>query len=372
MQRLTNVAYLCEFPTLLGGEHSLLTFLAHHAAAGVEPVVVAPSEGPLAQALAAHAITPVAWPAKGRRRVDSLARALEPYRLDLVHANSLMTADTAWALGAKLKVPAVAHVRDIMTLSAARRDRLNGLAAIVAVSDAVATWLEEIGILRERITRIYNAVDVSALQNAAVPGALRRELGIRGTTPLVGCIGQIALRKGQDLFLEAASLLANRVPDVHFVVVGARYSIKEESRRFEADLRARSAAPPLAGRTHFLGYRDDVPSILADLDVLVVPSRQEPLSRVLLEGLAMGVPSVATEVGGSSEIFDGGKAGLLVLPDSPDTMAEAILRLLVDGPLRRTLAQTGLRRVQELLSPEAQVRSIREVYDRIVFRKTDH
>jgi glycosyltransferase involved in cell wall biosynthesis len=339
-----------------------LTFLAHGDAAGVEPVVVAPAEGRLADVLRERGYPHVAWPAEGNRALDRLAVSLERRRIDLLHANSLMTADAAVALARLLKRPAVAHVRDIMNVSTARRDRLNELAALVAVSDAVAEWLHGIGVEPRRITRIYNAVDVAALRKAASPSALRRELGVNSATPLVGCIGQIALRKGQDLFLAAAAHVASTHPDAQFVIVGERYSEKAESRTFEADLHARASKPPLAGRTHFLGYRDDVPSILSGLDVVVVPSRQEPLSRVLLEALALEVPAVATRVSGSPEILADGKAGLLVPPEEPHAMAEGILRLLHDAALRRRLGEAGVRCAQETFSLDRHTAQMRALY----------
>lgn len=359
------MAYLCEFPTLLGGERSLLTFLAHRKRASVSPVVVAPPQGPLADVLSERGYPHVVWPDGGLTACATVAEALASRDVDVIHANSLMTADAAVALGRLLNRPAAAHVRDIMKLSAARRDRLNELAALVAVSNASADWLRAIGVHEHRMTRIYNAVDVAALRREASPGSLRRELGISETTPLVGCIGQIALRKGQDLFLDAAAIVAGAVSEAQFVIVGERYSQKQESRDFEAALHARAAEPPLAGRVHFLGCRDDVPSIMSDLDVVVVPSRQEPLSRVLLEALAMEVPAIATAVGGSPEILAEGQAGLLVPPDEPEQLAEAIERLLTNEPLRRCVSRVGLHRLQDAFAPEAQANAIGNLYCRI-------
>ena len=87
-----------------------------------------------------------------------------------------------------------------------------------------------------------------------------------------------------------------------WLIIGQRFSEKEESRQFEAGLH-QAGAGPLAGRIHFLGVRDDIPEILNELTLLVHPARQEPLGRVLLEAAAAGVAVVATDVGGTREIF---------------------------------------------------------------------
>jgi glycosyltransferase involved in cell wall biosynthesis len=359
-----TVAYLCEFPTLLGGERSLLTFLASCGPSLVRPVVVAPAEGALARRLAECALRRVDWPRAGRHAADALAERLGPDRVDLVHANSLMTADAGLAVARRLGVPEIAHVRDMMKLSAARRRRLSELNALVAVSGAVADWLVEQALPRERIETIYNAVDADALQRCARRGTWRRRLGLAGE-PLIGCIGQIALRKGQDVFLAAAALLAPRVPDAQFVLAGARYSAKSESRAFEQRLHDLGDAAPLRGRVHFPGYVDDVPSLLADLDVLVVPSRQEPLSRTLLEALALGTPAVATAVGGTPEILGQSAAGIGVPADDPAEMANAVHRLLADHTLRAALCSAGRARVRERFAPQAQVEAVVDLYRRI-------
>ncbi len=360
------VAYLCEFPTLLGGERSLLAFLSRRADAEVAPVVVVPTTGLLAETLLREGIPTVAWPARGRQAAAELAPALRERGVQLVHANSLMTAGAARSLADALGTPAVAHVRDIMTLSQAHRDRLGTLDAVITVSDAVAAALRRQGVPGERIERIYNAVDVDALQEAARPGAIRRELDVGADAPLVGCIGQIALRKGQDLFLDAAARVATEFADAHFVIAGARYSQKAESRAFEQSLHDKAAQPPLAGRAHLLGYREDIPSLLADLDVLVVPSRQEPLSRTLLEGLAIGVPAVATAVGGTSEILTGSDAGVMVPPDDPEQMAQAVRAIVTGGVLREAQKAAGPPHVRRHFSPGRQVEVIRALYERIL------
>ncbi len=111
------------------------------------------------------------------------------------------------------------------------------------------------------------------------------------------------------------------------MLVGARYSEKNEAFRFESELRQRCASGTLAGRVHFLGVRADVARILNELTLLAHPARQEPLGRVLLEAAASGVPIVATGVGGTREIFPPGAAHI-VPAEEPAALAASIVELL--------------------------------------------
>ncbi|MEM7392351.1 MAG: glycosyltransferase family 4 protein, partial [Verrucomicrobiota bacterium] len=210
--------------------------------------------------------------------------------------------------------------------------------------------------------RIYNAVDRAGLSASASGVEVVRP---DDAAPRVGCIGQIALRKGQDVFLKAAAL----VPDVHYFVVGERFSAKEESRAYEEELHALASVPALTGRVGFTGYLNHVPAFLRTLDLVVVPSRQEPLSRVMLEALAMGVPVVATDVGGASEIIEHGTSGWLTPPDNPEAMAEAISEILASRELRDRFRSEGFKRA-EAFSPQKQADALMTLY-RDVLRKGD-
>jgi glycosyltransferase involved in cell wall biosynthesis len=173
-------------------------------------------------------------------------------------------------------------------------------------------------------------------------------LGLSPAAVLVGGIGQIGLRKGWDVLARAAVRIVAAFANVHFVLVGERHSQKQESLEFEADLRRTTAVPPLAGRFHFLGRRDDVPRLLNEWALLVHPARQEPLGRVLLEAASSGLAIAATDVGGTREIFpEDGLAAQLVPPDNPQALAAAVERTLGDAGLRQRLGAAARRRVEE-------------------------
>ena len=224
---------------------------------------------------------------------------------------------------------------------------LNCHAWLLAVSQATRSFHVAGGIAGERTHVLYNGIDLDEFQPRQPTGYLHRELGLPSNAQLIGTIGQIGLRKGQDVLLRAAAQIADRLPDVHYLFVGERNSEKAESRQFEHDLRG-AASGPLVGRVHFLGRRNDVGRLLGELTLLAHPARQEPLGRVLLEAAAAGVAVVATAVGGTPEIFPPGSgAAQLVPPGDAAALAAAMLELLGDRELRHRLAVAARRRAEE-------------------------
>jgi glycosyltransferase involved in cell wall biosynthesis len=163
----------------------------------------------------------------------------------------------------------------------------------------------------------------------------------------VATIGQLGLRKGTEVALSCAEAIAADLPDVHWLVVGERTSNKQESLEYEALLHQIAVDAPLADRAHFLGSRTDVPQLLAECALLVHAARQEPLGRVLLEAAASGVAVVATDVGGTREIFPTEQHGaVLVPPDNRAALVNAVLPLLQDDDRRHALGRAGRSRTE--------------------------
>ncbi len=352
---MPEVLLLCEYPTLSGGEQSMLSALPGVLRAGFEVAAVAPPEGPLADALAARGVEVLPfvfrdeagkrWPQE-RLRVD-LARLLRRRKPDLLHANSLAMGRLSGPVAAELGLPSIAHLRDVVGLSRRAVADLNCHMRLLAVSEATRAFHVAHGLAAECTHVLHNGVDLDRFRPRAPSGFLHRELGLPRGAKLVGNIGQICLRKGQDAFVRAAVIVARRFPNVHFPIVGERWSDKPESREFEQSLRD-AAAGPLAGRLHLLGYRDDVERFLNELTLLIHSARQEPLGRVLLEAAASCVAVVATDVGGTREIFPpSSRSARLVPPDDPDATAAAVVELVQDEALRAELAAAARRRAEE-------------------------
>ena len=160
--------------------------------------------------------------------------------------------------------------------------------------------------------------------------SMRAELQVDDGTVVVGTVANFRAQKGYpDLLAAAASVLARR-PDVLFVAVG-QGPLEDEVRRRHAEL-------DLGARFRLLGYREDVPRVLAACDVFVLASLHEGFPVAVMEALAAGVPLVATSVGGVPDAVIDGVHGFTVPPSRPDLLAERLLQLVVDDELRQRCA----------------------------------
>jgi glycosyltransferase involved in cell wall biosynthesis len=172
---------------------------------------------------------------------------------------------------------------------------------------------------------------------------------------LVASIGQICLRKGQTLLAQAAVSLAQAFPKVNYLLVGERYSRKQESVAYENRIRLIFRKGAIKDRLFCLGFRDDVPQLLNEIDLLVHAAHQEPLGRVLLEAAACGRAMVATDVGGTTEILSDGESALLIPPNNVNALTNAMRQLLQDCGLRHRLGRQARQQVLEkfTISPVA-------------------
>jgi glycosyltransferase involved in cell wall biosynthesis len=368
---MPRLVILCEFLTLLGGERSMLSTLAGVRAAGFDVHVAAPPVGALADAVRDAGAPLVAWAthdAVGARRPNDeirrdLADLVADLSPDLVHCNSLSTARLAGPTLAAAGVPSIGHLRDIVGLSRQAIDDVNCLDRLVAVSQATREFHVGQGIDAAKCVVMYNGVDLEEFRPRVATGYLHRELSLPPDTPLVATVGQVGMRKGTDVALEAAVQWVAASADAHWLVVGERTSKKDEAHELEQRLYAESAEPPLAGRVHFLGTRDDIARLLPECALLLHAARQEPLGRVLLEAAACGLAVVATDVGGTREIFPSEADGALLVPkDDPAALAAAVQTLLGDRERRLAMGEAGRRRVEAAFNVDLAAARLIDLY----------
>ncbi|MEE3372409.1 MAG: glycosyltransferase family 4 protein [Planctomycetota bacterium] len=349
-----RILIFCEFARLHGAEHSLLSVLESVSAAGFELHVAAPPAGALAVEIRRRDIVllPLEFPAAAthqrqterRKVIRSVLRQSQP---DLVHTNSLAMSRITGPLVAEMDLRSLGHLRDILRLSRQAISDLNCHTRLLAVSAATRNWHVDQGVDAHRTFVLHNGVDLEAFAPRPLPGHLHAELQLAPDVPLVGTVGQIGMRKGTDLFLQAACQIASSNPSAQFVVFGERTSEKAEARQLECQLQARAQQSPLAGRCHFMGYRSCMSQWLNELTILVHPARQEPLGRVLLEAAASGLSIVATAVGGTNEIFPSAThSAIVVPPDNVEQLAGAVKLLLKDKERRRALGRAARARAE--------------------------
>lgn len=379
-----KVGLLFEYPTVNGGENSMLAVARHlreSTAHEVELHALAPGDGDLATRLACECVPHIPFDVfrGGSRRerhevASELTILAEENEFDLLHANSLSMARVLGAASGQLPCPTTGHLRDILKLSGAAMRDLDRNEKLIAVSEVTRQFHVERGLTAERVVTIRNGIDADRVLQLALPEgevdsaaprdkvreAVRSELGIPLDAFVLLSVGQIGLRKGLDTLAEAAVLLAETrlTKPVHVLLVGARFSAKAESIEFEQAVlnRFRDAEPGVV--LHATGYRDDVPRLMLAADSLVHAARQEPLGRVLLEAAAIGLPIIATDVGGTAEILVDGESALLVSPDQPDRMREAIVRMESDSDLRLRLKRAAMETVRSRFTIDQATRSL--------------
>jgi len=350
-----RVAWLFEYPTLHGGERSLLATLPYLRAAGFEIVALAPPAGALAERLAAEGVPLIALEITdldGRRPSQLHLRArlselLAASQAALLHANSLAMGRLSGPVAAELPLPSISHLRDIIKLSAAAVADLNRHDRLLAVSEATRDFHIRQGLAAEKTHVLYNGVDLQQFHPRRASGWLHERLGLPREAMLVGSIGQLVLRKGHDVVAHAAASLGGQLPHVHWIIAGSRHSQKDEAIEHETAVRATFAAAGLADRVHFLGTVENVDELLPELAVLIHPSRQEPLGRVLLEAASSGVACIATDAGGTCEIFPPAAGAARLVPVGDSAALAAAIAELAQNPQERAKLGRAARRQAE-------------------------
>tara|TARA_Y100001933_G_scaffold265097_1_gene335328 strand:+ start:2630 stop:3787 length:1158 start_codon:yes stop_codon:yes gene_type:complete len=350
-----NVALFFEHPTLNGGERSTLAFCDQLSDQGFAFYAIAPFgcriEAMLQQFRIVH--VPFLFRDSNGTRLSlealrsHLADTIGELRIDLFHAISLSASRIAGPVISALKLPGIAHLRDIMRISRRAMQDINMNNLILAVSQATLAYHRHAGLNVERSTVQYNGIDLHRFKPDTGAGTLRCHLGLDSQARILGTAGQIILRKGLDVTVQAFRRVADRYPTTHLVIAGERHSDKNETMQYEETIHAVVRDHQLENRVHFLGFYDNMSGFYNELELFVHSARQEPLGRVLLEAAGCGCPVVATNVGGTQEIFPQINQAVLIQPNDPRNLSRHICRLLSDADAREELAENGRQAVEE-------------------------
>jgi glycosyltransferase involved in cell wall biosynthesis len=275
------------------------------------------------------------------KAVIEIYNILRKGKYDVIYTNTLKSHILGGLAGRLTGIKVIWHMRDIPIQK--RPERAIHFASIfipdkiVAVSEAVGRQFGD-----RKVSVIYNGIDAEAIQKKATqesPAETGRLIENSGGGPIVGMVGQIARWKGQDVFLQAAKLLAEKLPQAKFLIIGEALFDEKDFRRELKDFVANNN---LQERVIFTGHLENVYPLLQRLDVLAHCSVEpEPFGRVLIEAMALGVPVIAARGGAVEEIIQDREDGLIVIPGDYCQLAAAIEKLLADKPLRSRLASNG-------------------------------
>jgi len=285
-----------------------------------------------------------ALPDPGSRDLRSWLGMLDP---DVVHVNCLPHLRGA-AAARSFGLPVVWHVREILPPGGRRRWFAGHLRSdatkIVAVSEAVAGWLREEG-LGERVEVVHNGVDPPADRVDREAARGRFDLPLEAV--VVGLFSQLVAHKGPLDFVRAAHMAAAKDPNLYFLIAGSGRPA------FAKHVRDEIAAGPAAERIRLAPPQDEIWPLLAAVDVVALTTLwPDPLPRVVMEAMSVGLPVVAYGGGGVAEMVSAGETGMVLPTGDMDSLAAAMLELAGDSELRRRLGDAGCRRAGRLFSVE--------------------
>lgn len=284
-----------------------------------------------------------------------LARFVRDNRIDIVRGYGEVGAMYAVLASDRSRAVPVASTH---TLFPKRLRWTQRCAAIIAVSDATKRLLLEKGIPEEKIRVIRHGVPIELLNTdrAECRHRIRSEFGIDDSVPLAVAVGGTIRGKGHDIFLKAAALVRNSVPDARFFIVG------DKSSAFASVLENIVEEYLLGDAVTFTGRRYDAIDIMAAADVVILPSRSESLSQVAMESQAVGTPVVASRVGGLPEVVADGESGILVESENIEAFAEAMRLILTSPELARRLGDGGKARALSELNIRTAVERTADFY----------
>ena len=389
MNQSTKIAVINPSAHMGGAEISLLE-LVGRLKNRYEFHILLPDDGPLrerAEGLGAH-VSIVPWPEaitrtgeRGKKiKIARLARAaiISPRlifslsrRLQEINASVWITNGIKCHILASL-VPRDRHISLIWYL----RDGLEGRKissrllsmvsfrcdAAICISRYIAQELRKTVSDSLPHDVLYNIVNLERFQpGLPLPVDLRKE----PEEIWFGIVGAITRLKGQDLFLEAAAKVSGIVPGARFLIVGGNLYATEQKSEFEEMLKGMVLGTPLRDKVRFLGYRTDVPSIVANFDVLVQSNRgPEGLGRSVLEAMACSVPVIAVDRWGPKELIQDGITGLLFPPGNTESLAQKMVDLAQHPDRREYLGENARKWVHANLLPDNLAAGFRKIIDR--------
>lgn len=231
---------------------------------------------------------------------------------------------------------------------------------LVAVSEVTRNdLLDQLNINQRKIVHITNGVDLSQLDVKIDREEKRKELGFLKKDKLIGLVarlkGKKKNKKGHFLLIESFPEVIKEIPQAKMVIIG-------NDREAEDYLRSLAEKKGIGDRLYCLGFRDDIYEVISVLDLKVLPSFFEGLPRALMEAMGLGIPVIGSRVDGIKELLSDGRYGLQISIGKSEELAEAIITLLQDQFLYKTIKKEGKSRIFENYGAEKMAQETEELY----------
>jgi len=296
------------------------------------------------------------------RTLWQLHRAIRQMRVDIVHTHSSKAGFLGRLAAQMAGVPHIVHtphghVFEGYFSPVATR-------AFIALERLAARWTDRIITLSDEEARDHLKLGIGRLkQFVTIPSGVDLE-PVTAAPPVrlvsgglvIGAVARLVPIKGLQHLVDAAPEILRQCSDARFLLVG--------DGEMRPALEAQARALGLSDRIVFAGYREDIPSVIAGMDIVALPSINEGMGRVLVMAMALGKPIVATKVGGVPELLGEGDAGVLVPPGDPRALADAICALLENPARAHALGEAGRRRAPRY-SVETMVSALAKLYQEV-------
>jgi glycosyltransferase involved in cell wall biosynthesis len=243
----------------------------------------------------------------------------------------------------------------------------NRISVVLAISNVIhKNVIATTPVTPDRVRTLHDAVDTALFTPDHVDRwAVRRHAGLPDDAVVVGFVGRFSPGKGLEELLRAAHILLPGHPGLRFLVVGEA-SLGEEEYATTIHSLARSLGVD-RGVT-FIGYRSDIPSVMASFDILAFPSHAESFGVVLIEAMSMEKPVVSTNCDGVLDIVVDGVTGIMVPPKDAEAFAGGLEKLLLNADLRKSMGQAGRQRAKECFDQQVQLRKLEGIYRELLRR----
>ncbi|SFM84993.1 glycosyltransferase [Thermodesulforhabdus norvegica] len=385
-----RILYLHASADLYGSDLLLYELTNHLDRKRFDPIVVLPAHGPLEERFRGSKTEVLVLNLPVLRRslfnpgglgkfvfsflgsIIRLTRLIKIRRVDLVHTNT----SAVWGGGISARLAGKPHVHSVMELVEDPLFVAKAMAVmtsafsdkVIAVSEAVkghflklAPWGSERYIVLPTPVNmeIYRFSDEGRRR-------VRSEIGVSEDTVVVGMAARLNRWKGQDVFVEACARaleLAGNTKKMHFIILGDPLPGEEH---FELEMQARIDELNIRSFVTTRSYQQNFNEWLSAMDVYVLPSKwPEPNSSGVIAAMAVGLPVVGTNIGGTPEVIIPGETGMLVPPDDPEAMARAIVELVESDSNRLSMGKKARERARSLYSMDTYAAKVMEIYDEL-------
>jgi glycosyltransferase involved in cell wall biosynthesis len=302
-----------------------------------------------------------------RAPVDYLAlsRYIAKHRIRIIHGtdrprDAVYSVTLGRVTGARSIVHV--HVKWSKEYSEPAKWAVRNADGVIGISRYVSDTVRQMGTPAHRIHTVLNCVDPAKWDPTLDGHRVRRELGIPETAPLLVSVSRLFSWKGQRELVSALPAVLERVPETRLMIVGADEPFVHGG-SFTAELKELAQRLGIAERVIFTGARSDIPEVMAASDVFTMPSFEEPFGLVFLEAMAMQRPVVALDNGGTPEVVEDGRSGLLCAPGDVAALSTNIVTLLLDPALRARMGEYGRARVLDYFNSRRMAEDAARTYE---------